>query len=212
MQIAIDGPAAAGKTSLGRALAEYFGCLFVETGNMYRAVALGLDRGIPLDKIEITIDQNGHLFLNGEDVTDKLHTPEMDQASSRVATMPAVRARLVALQQQIAAGRDVVMEGRDIGTVVLPHADVKIFLQASPQERARRRVRERPGLDYTTTLQELIARDARDSTRKVSPLNPAADATIIGTDQKSLMEVISEAIDLVKERLKKVDASAQDIL
>lgn len=212
MQIAIDGPAAAGKTSLGRALAEYFGCLFVETGNMYRAVALGLSRGIPLDEIEITIDQHGRLFLSGEDVTDKLHTPKMDQASSRVATMPAVRARLVALQQQIAAGHDVVMEGRDIGTVVLPHANIKIFLQASPQERARRRVQERPGLDYKTTLRELTSRDARDSTRKVSPLNPAADATIIDTNQKSLTEVISEAIDLVKERLKKVDASAQDML
>ncbi len=209
MQIAIDGPAAAGKTSLGRALAEHFGCLFVETGKMYRAVALGLARGIPLDEIEITLDKNGGIFLNGEDVTDLLHTPEMDQASSRVATLPEVRKRLVALQQRIAAGHDVVMEGRDIGTVVLPNADVKIFLQASPQERARRRAQERDGLDYEETLREIIARDARDSTRKLSPLNPAPDAIIIDTDQKSLTEVISEAIDLVKERLRKVDASAE---
>ncbi len=209
MQIAIDGPAAAGKTSLGRALADHFGCLFVETGKMYRAVALGLTRGISLDEIEITLDENGRIFLNGEDVTDLLHTPEMDQASSRVATLPEVRERLVALQRRIAAGHDVVMEGRDIGTVVLPNADVKIFLQASPQERARRRMQERDGLDYEETLQEIIARDARDSTRKVSPLNPAPDAIIIDTDQKSLTEVISEAIDLVKERLRKVDASAE---
>ncbi len=212
MQIAIDGPAAAGKTSLGRALANHFDCLFVETGKMYRAVGLGLTRGMPLDEIEITMDRNGRVFLNGEDVTDKLHTPEMDQASSRVATMPAVRKRLVALQQRIAAGQDVVMEGRDIGTVVLPHADVKLFLQASPEERARRRMRERPELDYEETLRELLARDARDSTRKVSPLNPAPDAIIINTDQKSLTEVISEAIDLVKERLRKVDASAQGMV
>lgn len=209
MQIAIDGPAAAGKTSLGRALADRFGCLFVETGKMYRAVALGLSRGIPLDEIEITMDRNGRLFLNGQDVTDLLHTPEMDQASSRVATIPEVRARLVALQRRIAAGHDVVMEGRDIGTVVLPNAEVKIFLRASPQERARRRMQERDGLDYEETLREIIARDARDSTRKVSPLNPAPDAIIIDTDQKSLTEVISEAIDLVKERLRKVDASAE---
>ena len=212
MQIAIDGPAAAGKTSLGRALANHFDCLFVETGKMYRAVGLGLTRGMSLDEIEITMDRNGRVFLNGEDVTDKLHTPEMDQASSRVATMPAVRKRLVALQQRIAAGQDVVMEGRDIGTVVLPHADVKLFLQASPEERARRRMRERPELDYEETLRELLARDARDSTRKVSPLNPAPDAIIINTDQKSLTEVISEAIDLVKERLRKVDASAQGMV
>jgi len=209
MQIAIDGPAAAGKTSLGRALADHFGCLFVETGKMYRAVALGLARGIPLDEIEITMDRDGRIFLNGEDVTDLLHTPEMDQASSRVATLPEVRKRLVALQRRIAAGHDVVMEGRDIGTVVLPNAEVKIFLQASPQERARRRVQERDGLDYEETLREIIARDVRDSTRKVSPLNPAPDAIIIDTDQKSLTEVISEAIDLVKERLRKVDASAE---
>ena len=213
MQIAIDGPAAAGKTSLGRALAHRFGCLFVETGKMYRAVALGLHRGISLDDIEITMDNDGRIFLNGEDVTAALHTPEMDRGSSRVATMPEVRARLVALQQRIAADRDVVMEGRDIGTVVLPHADVKIFLEASPEERARRRMRERPGLDYNETLRELIARDVRDSTRKLSPLNPAPDATIITTDQKSLTEVISEAIDLVKERLrKKVDTSAQGMV
>ncbi len=208
MQIAIDGPAAAGKTSLGRALAEHFGCLFVETGKMYRAVALGLSRGIPLEKIDISMDRTGRIFLNGKDVTGLLHTPEMDQASSRVATIPEVRARLVALQRQIAAGRDIVMEGRDIGTVVLPQAEVKIFLQASPEERARRRMKERPGLDFQKTLSEIIARDVRDSTRKASPLNPAPDAIIIDTDQKSLTEVISEAIDLVKERLGKVDASA----
>ncbi|MCD6142349.1 (d)CMP kinase [Candidatus Bipolaricaulota bacterium] len=208
MQIAIDGPAAAGKTSLGRALAEHFGCLFVETGKMYRAVALGLARGIPLAEMEITLNRDGRLFLNGEDVTDLLHTPEMDQASSRVATYPEVRERLVELQRSIAAGNDVVMEGRDIGTVVLPDADVKIFLEASPETRARRRVQERPGLDYDETLREIIARDRRDSTRELSPLNPAPDAIIITTDQKSLTEVISEAIGLVRERLRKGDASA----
>jgi len=209
MQIAIDGPAAAGKTSLGRALAKHFGYLFIETGKMYRAVGLGLSRGIPLEEIEITVDRAGRVRLNGEDVTDELYTPEMDWASSQVATIPEVRARLVGLQRRIAADRDVVMEGRDIGTVVLPNADVKIFLEASPQERARRRMRERRGLDFERTLQEIIARDARDSTREISPLNPAPDAIIIDTDRKSLTQVISEAIDLVRERLRKVDASAQ---
>ncbi|MCX6096216.1 MAG: (d)CMP kinase [Candidatus Bipolaricaulota bacterium] len=202
MQIAIDGPAAAGKTSLGRALASRFGCLFVETGKMYRAVALGAERGLPLAEIDLTIDKNGHLFLNGEDVTDLLHTPRLDEASSKVATRREVRERLVDLQRRIAAGQDVVMEGRDIGTVVLPRADVKIFLQASARERALRRARERNAPDVSLTLEELIARDERDRTRDVAPLNPACDATIIDTDRKSLDEVISEAQDLVKERLR----------
>ena len=202
MQIAIDGPAAAGKTSLGRALASRFGCLFVETGKMHRAVALGAERGLPLAEIDLTIDKNGHLFLNGEDVTDLLHTPRLDEASSKVATRREVRERLVDLQRRIAAGQDVVMEGRDIGTVVLPRADVKIFLQASARERALRRARERNAPDVSLTLEELIARDERDRTRDVAPLNPASDATIIDTDRKSLDEVISEAQDLVKERLR----------
>lgn len=200
MQIAIDGPAASGKTSLGRALAREFGCLFIETGKMYRAVALGLERGLDLERIQVTMDEGGRLLLNGEDVTSLLHTPELDQASSRVATRPEVRARLVHLQRQLAVGRDVVMEGRDIGTVVLPRAEVKIFLQGSAAERARRRAAERESADPSVTLEALIARDQRDQTRDVAPLNPACDAITIDTDRKSLDEVISEAIHLVKER------------
>jgi cytidylate kinase len=202
MQIAIDGPAAAGKTSLGIALARHFNCLFVETGKMYRAVALGLSRGLGIDDIDVTMEETGRVLVNGSDVTDLLYTPTLDQAASRVAVRPEVRARLVALQRGIAADRDVVMEGRDIGTVVLPAAEVKIFLQASPQNRAQRRVNQRTGADLSSTLREIRARDSRDSLRKLAPLNPAEDAIIIDTDQKSLAEVISEAIDLVKERLK----------
>ncbi|MCX6093985.1 MAG: (d)CMP kinase [Candidatus Bipolaricaulota bacterium] len=201
MKIAIDGPAASGKTSLGRALAERFGCRFIETGKMYRAVALGLARGLSLDRIVIDVAEPERFLLNGEDVTDLLHTPELDQASSEAGTRPEVRARLVALQQRIAADIDVVMEGRDIGTVVLPDADVKIFLRASPDVRARRRVDQRPGAEVGRTLRELLVRDRRDSTRAIAPLNPASDATIIDTDRKTLAEVISEAVDLVKERL-----------
>jgi len=201
MQITIDGPAAVGKTSLGRALARHFGCLFVETGKMYRAVALGLDRGLNLDEIDITMDKDGHFLLNGEDVADLLHTPELDQESSRVATKPKVREKLVAIQRKIAASFDVVMEGRDIGTVVLPEAGVKIFLKANPLERAKRRANQRKGTDLSTTLNEIRTRDVRDRTRAISPLNPARDAIIIDTDRKSLAEVISEAIDLVKGRL-----------
>jgi len=201
VKIAIDGPAASGKTSLGRALAERFGCRFIETGKMYRAVALGLLRGLPLDAVVIDVAEPERFLLNGEDVTDLLHTPALDQASSEVGTRPEVRARLVALQRRIASDVDVVMEGRDIGTVVLPDADVKLFLRASPDVRARRRVDQRACGDLARTLRDLVARDRRDSTRTIAPLNPASDATIIDTDRKTLAEVISEAADLVKERL-----------
>jgi cytidylate kinase len=201
MRIAIDGPAASGKTSLGRALAARFGCRFIETGRMYRAVALGLRRGLSLSDIRIEVTPNERFVLNGEDVTDLLHTHDLDRESSEVATRPDVRARLVALQRDLAGEGDVVMEGRDIGTVVLPNADVKIFLDASAEVRARRRSAERCDGDSSGTLRELIERDRRDSTRRIAPLNAASDATIINTDQKTLAEVISEAADLVKERL-----------
>lgn len=201
MKIAIDGPAGSGKTSLARALADRFGCRYVETGKMYRAVALGFERGLVLEDIRIDVTPAGRLLLNGEDVSDLLHTPAIDQGSSMVATQKAVRDRLVKLQRDIAAEIDVVMEGRDIGTVVLPDADVKIFLEASAEERARRRSAEQGAKSIEATQREIEVRDARDSSRTISPLIPAPDATIIQTDQKPLVQVISEAIHMVKERL-----------
>ncbi len=203
MKIAIDGPAASGKSSVGRALARQFGCRFVETGNMYRAVALGVLRGLALEDMIIDVTSDERLMLNGEDVTDRLHTAELDQMSSKVAVDPQVRAKLVALQRKLAERSDVVMEGRDIGTVVLPDADVKIFLRAGADVRARRRAFERGDRDPVATLRELRARDERDSTRAVAPLNPASDASIIDTDQKTLPQVISAATNLVKEHLDK---------
>ena len=203
MKIAIDGPAASGKSSVGRALARQFGCRFVETGNMYRAVALGVLRGLALADMAIDVTSDERLVLNGEDVTDRLHTAELDQMSSKVAVDPQVRAKLVALQRGIADRSDVVMEGRDIGTVVLPDADVKIFLRAGADVRARRRAVERGDRDPDATLRELRARDERDSTRAIAPLNPAPDASIIDTDQKTLPQVISAATNLVKEHLDK---------
>ncbi len=203
MKVAIDGPAASGKTTVGRALARQFGCRFIETGNMYRAAALGLARGISLDAMSIDVTDGERLLLNGADVTNLLHTPELDQKSSEVATRGDVRAKLVALQRDMAARSNVVMEGRDIGTVVLPDADVKIFLRASPDIRAQRRAGERGDRSLHETLEQLRARDERDSTRAIAPLNPASDATIIDTDQKTLPEVISAAADLVKEHLNK---------
>lgn len=210
MKIAIDGPAASGKTSLGKALAREFGLRFVETGKMYRAVALAYDRGIPLDQIDIVVTLDERFLLNDEDVTSLLHTPEMDQKSSQVATLPQVRQRMVELQRAMAARYDVVMEGRDIGTVVLPDADVKIFLDATTRVRALRRVRQRGEADPADVERELIVRDKRDSERAIAPLKPASDATIIQTDQKPLEEVISVASNLVRDRLgKNVARSAE---
>jgi CMP/dCMP kinase len=210
MKIAIDGPAASGKSSLGHALAKRFSLRFIETGKMYRAVALAFDRGTDLSDIEIEVTQDERFLLNGEDVTAQLHTPEMDQKSSQVATRPDVRDRLVELQRKIAEKHDVVMEGRDIGTVVLPHAEVKIFLKATAHARAIRRIEQRHFGDLEQVERELTVRDKRDSERVVAPLKPATDATIIETDRKSLTEVICEASNLVKDRLENVAWAAKD--
>lgn len=210
MKIAIDGPAASGKSTLGHALAEQFDLRFVETGKMYRAVALAFDRGIGLSDIEIEVTKDERFLLNGQDVTSQLHTPEMDQKSSQVATQSDVRERLVELQRKIAEKYDVVMEGRDIGTVVLPNADVKIFLKATTRERAARRIKQRQFGDLKQVEHELTVRDRRDSERSVAPLKPATDATIIETGRKSLTEVISEASNLVKDRLENVGWAAEN--
>lgn len=210
MKIAIDGPAASGKTSLGQALAKQFGLRFIETGKMYRAVALAFDRGIKLSDIDIQITSDQRFLLNGQDVTSQLHTPELDQKSSQVATLPDVRARLVELQRKIAHQHDVVMEGRDIGTVVLPDADIKIFLRATSHERASRRLEQRQSGELEQIARELTVRDKRDSERAIAPLKPARDASIIETDRKPLREVISEVSNLVKDRLNNVAGAAKN--
>ncbi len=210
MKIAIDGPAASGKTSVGQALARQFNLRFVETGKMYRAVALAFDRGIKLSDIDIQVTRDERFLLNGQDVTSQIHTQEMDQKSSQVATLPNVRVRMVELQRKIADQHDVVMEGRDIGTVVLPNADVKIFLEATAHKRARRRIEQRHCGDLEQVEQELMVRDKRDSERAVAPLKPATDATILHTDQKALEEVISEASNLIRDWLEDVAWAAED--
>ncbi len=201
MKIAIDGTASSGKTSLGRQLASRYDCLFIDTGAMYRALALGVDRGLALEEIEITLDEEGKIFLNGEEVTASLRSRHIDQLSSEVAMDSKVRRKLVRMQQQLAKERDVVMEGRDIGTVVLPDAEIKIFLAATPRERAQRRARECGYPDIDGIANEIAVRDARDIGRSISPLKPAKDAITIVTDQKSLKEVAREAIDLIEKRI-----------
>lgn len=199
MKIAIDGPAAAGKTTLGKRLAQALGFLFVPTGAMYRAAALAHQRGLPLESTNITVDEAGRIFLNGEDVTKLLSHPELDELSSQLAADAQVRARLVELQRRLAAGRDVVMEGRDIGTVVLPDAELKIFLWATLEERARRRLREQGGT-FAEVLEAIQRRDERDSTRSCAPLRPAADAVVVDTTDKDPDEVLALVLKLVEER------------
>ncbi len=199
MKIAIDGPAAAGKTTLGKRLAQALGFLFVPTGAMYRAAALALRRGLRLEEIDITVTESGKILLNGEDVTELLSNPELDELSSVVSADSKVRERLVALQRKIAEGRDVVMEGRDIGTVVLPDAELKIFLWATLEERARRRQREQGG-KFEEILEAIRRRDERDSTRACSPLKPAPDAVFLDTTNKTPEEVLETVLRLVEER------------
>lgn len=200
MQIAIDGPAGSGKTSVARALARRFGCLFVNTGAMYRAVALGLSRGLKLPHIQIEVRLDERIFLNGEDVTEKLYTPKMDELASHVAARPKVREFLIAQQRALAQNRDVVMEGRDIGSVVLPHADVKLYLDASVEERARRRCHERPGQSYEEVLAQMRERDTRDS-QGFGRLQVTPDTVIIRTDGRTLEDVIAEAVRVVEAAL-----------
>lgn len=208
MQIAIDGPAGSGKTSVARALAQRFGCLFVNTGAMYRAVALGLSQGLELSQIQIEIYPDERVLLNGQDVTEKLYTPEIDELASQVAARSEVRELLIAQQRALAQDRDVVMEGRDIGSAVLPHADVKLYLDASVEERARRRCHERPNQSYGEVLAQMRERDTRDA-QGFGRLRITPNTVIIHTDGRTLEDVIAEAIRAVEAALQRRSPSGK---
>ena len=201
--IAIDGPAASGKNTVGMLLAHQLGCPFIDSGAMYRAVTLraiadGIDpedvqalpelaRGLTFTFVPPSSSApSGRIVVNGEDVTEALHTPAVDAKVSLVSRIPAVREILVAEQRRLAACGPVVMVGRDIGTVVLPDADLKVYLDASPGERARRREHELhehgQAVDFQQVLSEIERRDRLDRERTVSPLRAAADALIVSTD------------------------------
>ena len=214
--IAIDGPAGSGKTTVSKRLAEFLGFDYLDTGAMYRAIALFLhENGISendeseidkaLSKVEMEFKE-GKLFLNGREVGDEIRTAEAGVLASKYAKIPVVRKHLTRLQREIADSRRMVVEGRDIGTVVLPDADLKIFLTASVEERAKRRwneLREKgEDIPYVEILKQLKDRDERDSKRKVAPLKPAKDAIVIDTTNLSIDEVVEKIAKLAKENPK----------
>jgi len=196
MLIAIDGPAGAGKSTVARAVADALGFTYLDSGAMYRCVALAELRGVE-DPLACEIELGGEVTLDGEDVTDEIRTPEVSARASKVAARPEVRGHLVALQRSMIRNGDYVAEGRDIGTVVAPDAELKVFLTASPEERARRRAQQL-GVDPEQVLAEQRERDTRDATREHSPLAPAPDARRVDTTGLGIDEVVAQIARLVQ--------------
>ena len=212
--VAIDGPSGAGKSTVAKGVAERLGYLYIDTGAMYRAIAWKiLQSGISISdeqaviaqamRTEVTlatIDDEQHVYLDGEDVSQAIRTPEATRASSPVSAIPAVRKRLVDLQRKMASDGGIVMEGRDIGTVVFPNAEVKIFLTASAEERARRRVEQMRAMgmeaDVEKVALEMRERDLRDSSRATAPLVKAADAVLVDTDGLTIEQVIDKIVSI----------------
>ncbi|HEY9128139.1 MAG TPA: (d)CMP kinase [Acidobacteriaceae bacterium] len=218
--VAIDGPAGAGKSTIARHLARHFGLLNLETGAMYRAFALkALNAGVALEDAAALLDLSGsssislepteqgnRVLLDGADVTGELRDPAVTDGASRVSVHPPIRAWMVRLQQELGAAGGVVMEGRDIGTVVFPNADVKIFLDAAPEVRGQRRYEqigpsEAEEHQPEAILRELRARDERDRNRADSPLKPAPDAVILDSTHLTLDQVVAKAEAIVEQKL-----------
>jgi cytidylate kinase len=213
--IAIDGPAGAGKSTAARALARRLGFFLLDTGAIYRTVALAAERrgiafsdgaalGPVAESLAIRFDEEGRVFLGDEDVSKAIRTPEMSQGASTVSAHPPVRAALLGLQRKLAARGRCVVEGRDIGTVVLPWAPLKIFLTASPEVRARRRydelVAKGQTVDLAATLQEILVRDERDSNRATAPLKQADDAVLLDTSDLDEASVVARMEALARAR------------
>ena len=217
--VAIDGPAGAGKSSVAKAAAKILGFVYVDTGAIYRTIALhvlrqGVDpkdaAGVEalLPQIHVGMeytDQGQKMLLNGEDVTGLIRTPEVSMATSACSAIPAVRAYLLQLQRDLAEKNNVLMDGRDIGTVVLPQAQLKVFLTASPQERARRRVAQLAEAgqqaDYEAILRDIQQRDYQDSHRETAPLRPAEDAVLLDNSDFTFQQSVERLVGLVRERL-----------
>ena len=219
IKVAIDGPAGAGKSTIARAAAKKLGYIYVDTGALYRTVGvnalrLGLDttdktavEGTLGDvKVELRfVDGEQQVLLNGEVVSAEIRTPEASMAASNVSAIPAVREFLFNLQREIADKNNCIMDGRDIGTVVLPYAQVKIFLTASPEKRAQRRydelIAKGTQVDYKDVLEDLIKRDYNDSHREVAPLKPAEDSVIVDTSELDLEQSKAKVIQVIREKL-----------
>lgn len=219
ISVAIDGPAGAGKSTISRRAAKEIGFIYVDTGALYRAIGLytlrnETDTGdkeavqamLKAIRVELAfVEGEQRVLLCGEDVSGAIRTPEVSMAASRVSALPEVRAFLFDLQKDMARTHNVVMDGRDIGTVVLPDAQVKIFLTASPEERARRRYDEMlekgEAADYQAVLEDIKQRDYQDSHRAIAPLVPAKDAVLVDTTGNTLEQSVEQLTNIIKERL-----------
>ena len=219
LRLALDGPAGAGKSTVARDVAHELGYIFIDTGAMYRAVAhFVMQENLTVGKDDDAIGElagtlrfefrpvgeQRHLFVNDEDVEAVVRLPEVGRLSSPVSAIPLVRHNLVVAQRLMAAGGGIVMEGRDIGTVVLPDAEVKVFLTATPHERARRRYRQLRDMGMEVSLDDILneqnVRDQRDSSRAVAPLKKAAEAVEIISDGMAREEVVAKIVAMVRER------------
>lgn len=216
MQIAIDGPSGAGKSTVAKAVAAALGIVYVDTGALYRTVGYyvrgrgfsredkaGIESCLPHIKIEVCYENGAqHVYLNGEDLGDKIREPEISMYASAVSAVPAVRAFLLDTQRDIAARNSVIMDGRDIGTVILPNAEVKIFMFASVQARAKRRTAElaQKGINakYEDVLREMEERDRNDREREIAPAVAAEDAVLMDNSDMTLEENVQAVLDIVR--------------
>ena len=217
-QIAIDGPSGAGKSTVAKQVAARLGIVYVDTGALYRTVGLAasqrgvetvaspeVDKLLSEIKVELTFNEQGEqiVLLDGKDVSGEIRSPEASMTASKISAVPAVRAYLLDLQRDMAKTNDVIMDGRDIGTVVLPDAKVKIFLTASPEARAQRRYKElaEKGMDvrYEDILQDVITRDYNDSHREIAPLKPAEGSVTVDTTELDFEQSVEKIISVIKE-------------
>ena len=213
--VAIDGPAGAGKGTITKMVGEKLGLVNIDTGATFRCVALNmLQENIHMDeeekikkileKIDIQMEHDGKVYLNGEEVTKRIRENDVNDLVSPVSVLPIVRNKLLEVQRKIAEGKNVIMEGRDIGTVVFPDADVKIYLDATPEERARRRVLQNQEKGIECSYEEVLAgikdRDRRDSTREFAPLKRADDAIYVDSTNLSIEQVVDKIIEIIKNK------------